>query len=115
MADRNDCYKYTSKMIEAPTRDESRIKQNQNSEDIEKLRIENAEQKKMILELRQSVNELAKDNSEAKTDPNAEEIEAMRIENAELKKMIQELGQTVNELVKSKSKSKTDKTVTAQQ
>lgn len=102
-------------MIEAPTRDESKIRQNQNSEDIEKLRIENAEQKKMILELRQSVNELAKGNSEAKANSNTEEIEAVRIENAELKKMIQELGQTVNELAKSKSKTKTDKTVAAPQ
>lgn len=60
MADRSECYKYTDKMIEAPTRDESRIKTNNHSEEIETLRIENAELKKMILELRQSVNELAK-------------------------------------------------------
>ena len=68
MANRSECYKYTSKMIEAPTRDESRIRQNQNSEDIEKLRIENAELKKMIQELGQTVNELAKSKSKSKTD-----------------------------------------------
>lgn len=68
MAERSECYKYTDKMIEAPTRDESRIRQNQNSEDIEKIQIENAELKKMILELRQTVNELARSKSKSKTD-----------------------------------------------
>ena len=63
-----DLVKYTDKMIEAPTRDESRIRQNQNSEDIEKIQIENAELKKMILELRQTVNELARSKSKSKTD-----------------------------------------------
>lgn len=68
MAERSECYKYTDKMIEAPTRDESRIRQNQNSEDIEKIQIENAELKKMVLELRQTVNELARSKSKSKTD-----------------------------------------------
>ncbi len=68
MADRSECYKYTNKMIEAPTRDVSRLRQNQNSEEMEAIRIENAELKKMILELRQSVNDLAKSKSKSKTD-----------------------------------------------
>lgn len=68
MAERSECYKYTDKMIESPTKDESRIRQNQNSEEMEAIRIENAELKKMVLELRQSVNDLAKSKSRSKTD-----------------------------------------------
>ena len=83
MADRFDCYKYTNKMIEAPTRDESRIRKNSNYKDIESLKLENAELKKMTLELRRSLNELADSNK--KTDK-SEDIEKVKAENAELKK-----------------------------
>lgn len=69
MAERSECYKYTDKMIEAPTRDESRILQNNHSEEIDSLKLENAELKKMILELRQSVNELAKSNKKTSKTP----------------------------------------------
>ena len=48
MTDRNDCYKYTGKMIRPAGRDESMIHNNSSSEDIETLRLENAELKKMM-------------------------------------------------------------------
>lgn len=60
MTERNDCYKYTGKMPKPAGRDESMIHNNSSTEDIEALRLENAELKKMMLELKGAVTALTK-------------------------------------------------------
>lgn len=73
MTDRNDCYKYTGKMIRPAGRDESMIHNNSSSEDIETLRLENAELKKMMLELKSTVTALIKKKDKTVEEKSAEE------------------------------------------
>lgn len=67
--DRMDCYKFTNRMPKRAGRDEAFIRANNQSEDIDKIRQENAELKAMVFEMRQSVNALLANKAQKAAEP----------------------------------------------
>lgn len=64
MADRSECYKYTDKMIEPPTRDGARFaKGSPNAGEIEEIKKENDYLKSKIQELTEIVHKIAENQA----------------------------------------------------
>ena len=96
MSDRSDSYKYTNKMMDPPTRDESRfnVKAVTNSE-FEAMKAENEKLKGNIEELTKTVQSI--------------EVKKMKEENEDLKARIAELTEIVHKIVASQSEANTSK------
>lgn len=67
MADRSDCYKYTNKMIEAPTRDESRYVKHVNQEELDMIKKENEDLKSKVAELMEIVHRIEQNTASKET------------------------------------------------
>ena len=95
MADREDSYKYTNKMMDPPTRDESRFKAPVTNSEFEAMKAENEKLKGNIEELTKAVQDI--------------EVKKMKEENEDLKARVAELTEIVHKIVASQSEANTSK------
>lgn len=95
MADRADAYKYTNKMIEPPTRDESRFKAPVNNIEFEKMKEENEKLRGNVEELTKAVQNI--------------EVKKMKEENEDLKAKVAELTEIVHKIVANQNEAQTQK------